>query len=139
MSVDLMSCPIFLFLTGTENIFVSFCRVYFCFLSSLSFPTSHSPPLLSKHLEPGRLAEPCPPRESLSCSAALGLSTQELWLDIRDTKINPWLTSISEAGWSQHQEAPPPCKALRVGRRPCALIEVPHLNSSGEKKVKSLC
>lgn len=100
MRADLMSFSIFLFLTWTENIFVWFGRVYFCFPALLSFPTSHSPPLLSKHSMPRTVAEPCPPRGSPSCSATPGLITQELWAGSRDTKIQP-------LGWaaSQKQDA----------------------------------
>lgn len=100
MSADLMSFSIFLFLTGTENIFVWFGRVYFCLPSLLSFPTSHSSPLLSKHSKPRTAAEPCPPRRSPSCSVTPGLITQELWAGSGDTKIHP-------LGWaaSQKQDA----------------------------------
>lgn len=89
MRADLMSFSIFLFLTGTENIFVWFGRVYFFFPSLLSFPTSRSLPLLSKHSKPRTVAEPCPPRGSPSCSATPGLIPQELWAGSRDTKIQP--------------------------------------------------
>lgn len=113
MRADLMSFSIFLFLTGTENIFVWFGRVDFCFPSLLSFPTSHSPPLLSKHSKPRTAAEPCPPRRSPSCSTSPGFIIQELWSGSRDTKIHP--LGWAEAGCTQHQEAPPPCKSLCVG------------------------
>lgn len=117
-----MSFPIFLFLRGTENIFVWFGRVYFCFPTSLCFHTSHSShnppprptltPLLSKHSELGRVAVPCTPRESLSCSSAFGSKPRIYELSLGTPKPTLGWPSISEAGCSQCQEASPSCKAL---------------------------